>query len=311
MAYYDDWGFKPYVPVAERRRRALLEAKKSRKKGETLSPVHVEGRTIARTFWGKAWCDNLEQYSDYSNRLPRGRTYVRNGSVIDLQISAGVIKALISGSSLYKVSLTIQPVSQTKWKGICRTCSGSVASLVDLLQGRLSEGVMERICRRGEGLFPAPKEIRLSCSCPDWADMCKHVAAALYGVGARLDYQPELLFLLRGVDERELIAAASQAAPAGALAPAGANVLGEEDLSELFGLDMATAPEAAPATPAPKRKRAKAALKKKAAKKKPTAKKKKAVSPTKASPKKAVPKKKAAKKKAAPKGKISAGRRRK
>ena len=250
--------------------------------------------------------DNLEQYSDYSNRLPRGRTYVRNGSVIDLRVSAGVISALVSGSRIYTVSLEVQPVSQTKWKGICRTCSGSVASLVDLLQGRLSDGVMERICRRGQGLFPAPREIRLSCSCPDWAEMCKHVAAVLYGVGARLDHQPELLFLLRGVNERELIAAASQAAPVTAQtpAPAGANVLGGEDLSELFGLDMATVPEAAPATPVPKRKRPKVAVKKKAAKKK------KAVPSRKASPKEALPKKKAAKKKTAPKGKIGAGRRR-
>jgi len=67
---------------------------------------------------------------------------------------------------------------------------------------------MDRVCREGDGLFPSPAEIKLSCSCPDWADMCKHVASALYGVGARLDQKPQLLFVLRGVDENELIAGA-------------------------------------------------------------------------------------------------------
>jgi uncharacterized Zn finger protein len=238
---YDDWGWKPYVSAAERRRSALREMDKRRKKGYVVSPVTVEGRTIVKTFWGRSWCNNLERYSDFANRLPRGRTYVRNGSVIDLQISPGDIKALVSGSEIYEVAVKVAPVTKARWRSICKDCAGAIDSLIELLQGRLSTGVMERICLRNSGLFPSPKEIQLSCSCPDWAEMCKHVAAVLYGIGARLDQQPELLFRLHGVDEKELIAGADVAFPLAKKGPS-AKVLGGEDLSELFGLDMAASP---------------------------------------------------------------------
>lgn len=236
---YDSYGWRPYVPVAERRRKALQKMESLRKKGRTISPVNIPGRTIAATFWGKAWCQNLESYSDFSNRLPRGRTYLRNGSVVDLQIEAGQITALVSGSEIYTVKVEILPVAQPRWKSICADCAGSIDSLVELLQGRLSKGVMERISRQQTGLFPSPKEIKLSCSCPDWAEMCKHVAAVLYGVGARLDQQPELLFRLRAVNEQELIASAGQSLPGAKQSPSRA--LAGEDLSRLFGLDMADA----------------------------------------------------------------------
>jgi len=241
---YYGWGWKPYVSVAERRRQAACKMEKLRKKGHPVSPVTIDGRTIVRTFWGKAWCDNLERYSDFENRLPRGRTYVRNGSVIDLQIAPGEIKALVSGSDIYKVAVKVTPVTKARWKSICKDCAGAIDSLVELLQGRFSKGVMERICRQKTGLFPSPHEIKLSCSCPDWADMCKHVAAVLYGIGARLDQQPELLFRLHEIDEKELIANASKALPLARKGPAAAKVLGGEDLSELFGLDMAQSPAA-------------------------------------------------------------------
>jgi uncharacterized Zn finger protein len=218
----------------------LREMDRLEKKGHPVSPVVVGGGAIVKTFWGKAWCDNLERYSDFANRLPRGRTYVRNGSVLDLQIAPGEIKALVSGSRLYKVKLTITPVTKARWQSLCRDCAGAVDSLVELLQGRLSNSVMERICQQKTGLFPSPGEIDLSCSCPDWADMCKHVAAVLYGVGARLDLQPELLFRLREVDEKELIASAGLGLSLSTRRPAAAKVLSkEEDLSALFGLDMA------------------------------------------------------------------------
>ena len=120
-----------------------------------------------------------------------------------------------------------------------RDCAGTIDSLVELLQGRLSKGVMDRVCREGDGLFPAPKEIKLSCSCPDWADMCKHVAAVLYGVGARLDEKPQLLFVLRGVDENELLAAAGQELARTTAVPCTAKILEESDVAALFGLEMA------------------------------------------------------------------------
>jgi uncharacterized Zn finger protein len=241
---FDGFGWAPYVPVAERRRKALNKMECLRKKGQVISPVTIEGRTIVKTFWGKAWCENLESYSDYENRLPRGRTYVRNGSVLDLQVAPGRIKALVSGSSIYTVEVKIHPVAQPRWQSICADCAGSIDSLVELLQGRLSKGVMERICQQQAGLFPSPKEIELFCSCPDWAEMCKHVAAVLYGLGARLDEQPELLFRLREVDEKELIANAGKSLQRTKKSLAAAKILGGEDLSKLFGLDMAE-PESA------------------------------------------------------------------
>lgn len=250
---YGGWGWRAYVPVAERRRKAVREMEKRRKQGHDVSPVSIEGRKIAKTFWGSAWCENLERYSDYANRLPRGRSYVRNGSVVDLQITPGAIHAYVSGSELYKVALKVAPVAKAKWESICNDCAGAIDSLVELLQGRLSKGVMERICRQDHGLFPSPAEIQLSCSCPDWAGMCKHVAAVLYGIGARFDHQPELLFRLRAVDEMELIVNAGNATPLATQGPAAGKLLGSEDLSEMFGLDMAqsASPGAEPAAPKP------------------------------------------------------------
>jgi uncharacterized Zn finger protein len=235
----DYWGWKPYVSVAERRRQALSEMAKLRKKGHLVSPVIVEGRTIVKTFWGKAWCENLERYSDFANRLPRGRTYVRNGSVIDLQITPGEIKAMVSGSEIYKVAVKVAPVTKARWQSICKDCAGAIDSLIELLQGRFSTGVMERVCRQKTGLFPSPDDIKLSCSCPDWAEMCKHVAAVLYAIGARIDQHPDLLFRLHEVDEKELIAGAGKVFPLVKKAPAATKVLGAEDLSALFGLDIA------------------------------------------------------------------------
>ena len=273
---YDGWGWRPYVPVAERRRKALREMEKRRKQGHDVSPVVVEGRTIATTFWGKSWCENLERYSDYANRLPRGRTYVRNGSVVDLQIKPGEIHAHVSGSELYKVALKIAPVKKPHWKSICDDCAGAIDSLVELLQGRLSKGVMDRICRQQVGLFPAPHEIELSCSCPDWADMCKHVAAVLYGIGARFDRQPELLFRLRGVDEGDLIVHAGKAAPLGKRGPGAGRILAGEDLAGVFGLDMAQSAAAGAEPAKPKRAPAKKKAAAPAAKRKP---RKKAAAP--------------------------------
>src|SRR4029079_4132281 len=150
--------FKPYVPVAKRRAQAARETEKRRKKGQNISPVVIEGRHIAKTFWGKAWCDNLESYSDFATRLPRGRTYVRNGSVIDLQIAPGTVRAMVSGSDLYRIEVKVAAVPKARWTGVCRDCAGAIDSVVELLQGRLSQGVRTRICQQRPGLFPSPAE---------------------------------------------------------------------------------------------------------------------------------------------------------
>ena len=251
MGWY--YGFRPYVSVAKRRANAAREMAKLAKKGHAIAPVRIDGRKIACTFWGKAWCENLEAYSDFANRLPRGRTYVRNGSVVDLQIHPGKVTARVSGSELYNIDIKIKPLSKDRWRAVSSQCAGQIASVLELLQGRLSQGVMEIITHRDRGLFPKPSEISLDCSCPDWADMCKHVAAALYGVGARLDEKPELLFVLRQVDHLELI---EHAAAGQALAPAtasGTKTIAEADLAEVFGieLDAGSAPAVSPGrTPA-------------------------------------------------------------
>jgi len=235
--YYGSWG--QYVPVAERRKRAEREVAKLAKKGQTVAPVKITGKRIATTFWGTAWCDNLESYRDFENRLPRGQTYVRNGSVVDLQIAPCEIRALVSGSALYRVSVSIGALPKAQWQSACQDCAGGIDSLVELLQGRFSKAVMARLCQQGKGLFPKPSEIKFACSCPDYASMCKHVAAVLYGVGARLDEQPDLLFQLRAVDQRELVATLDSALPLSKTRPDATKVLVDDDLSALFGLDMA------------------------------------------------------------------------
>jgi uncharacterized Zn finger protein len=247
--YHGDWA--PYVPIAARRKKAVGAIKKLRKKGRSVEPVVIEGRRIATTFWGQAWCDNLESYHDFENRLPRGRTYVRNGSVIDLKISPLKVRAMVSGSSIYKVSVGIAAVPKARWRAVCRDCAGGIDTLVELLQGRFSKAVMERLCRQDRGLFPRPSEIDFSCSCPDYASMCKHVAAVLYGIGSRLDQKPELLFHLRAVDENDLVAHIDTGLPLAKKGPDAGKVLETDDLSALFGLDMAEGFAAGADLPAP------------------------------------------------------------
>jgi uncharacterized Zn finger protein len=250
MAFWGEWG--RYVPVAERRAKARREMDKLRKKGKNIQPVTIDGRTIARSFWGKGWCDHLESFSDYANRLPRGRTYVRNGSVCHLDIRPGRIEAIVSGSELYNIVIRIKELQAATWTSIKNTCSGHIGSMLELLQGKLSDQVMAIVTDRHHGLFPQPGEITLDCSCPDWAGMCKHVAAVLYGVGSRLDSQPDLLFLLRDVDAQELIAA-EMALPDAAAGVTG-DALADEQLGAIFGIDLDTETDAPPAPQTPLKK---------------------------------------------------------
>ena len=256
----DYYGYKPYVPVAERRAQAAREVAKRTKKGQTISPVLIEGRTIASTFWGQAWCANLEGYSDFENRLPRGRTYVRNGSVVHLKISKGRIEALVSGSELYEVEIEIAALPKEAWRELKEQSAGKIGTLIELLQGKLSQAVMELVTDRKEGLFPKPKEIKMECSCPDYAGMCKHVAAVMYGVGNRLDSSPELLFVLRGVDHLELIEQAIPTASVGARTKKNAPTISADDLGAIFDIEIGDAP-VAKAAKLPKKPVAKHAVK--------------------------------------------------
>jgi len=256
---YGRWA--PYVPVAKRRANAAKEIDKLRKKGMKIEPIEVHGRKISSTFWGQAWCSHLEKFSDYENRLPRGRTYVRNGSVCHLAISKGKVEAIVSGSTLYRINITITPLSARKWKDIRQQCAGQIGSMLELLQGRFSDNVMGIVTDKNKGLFPKPSEIKLACDCPDWAEMCKHIAAVLYGVGARLDQQPELLFLLRNVDHEALISQELELQSAKSK-KGKRRRLAESDLSDVFGVDVE-----APVKPGGKRR----AVGEKATRKKKTA----------------------------------------
>ena len=234
------YSYRKYVPVSKRIANAKRKMKQKEKKGLVVEPIEIEGRKICQTFWGQSWCKNLERYSDYSNRLPRGKSYVRNGSVVHLAIGEGTIKANVSGTDLYDVYIEIKKVTKKRWQQLVKDCSGKIESALDLLSGELSDGLMKKLIEPSKGLFPSPKEIGFQCSCPDWAYMCKHVAAVLYGVGARLDQRPELLFKLRGVNHEDLISEAH----VDVLAITGGcqqnNELAGEDLSELFGIELAT-----------------------------------------------------------------------
>jgi uncharacterized Zn finger protein len=229
-------GYPEYVSVADKKKNAERAVAKMLKDGKKIVPIRIEGQKIAKSFWGKSWCDHLESFSDYDSRLPRGRSYVRHGAVLDLQVEPGKVSALVQGSSVYKITIEVAALAEEKWKTIRTQCAGEIGSLIELLQGKLSASVMKTVADTSQGLFPAPKDITFGCSCPDWADMCKHVAAALYGVGARLDHEPELLFVLRHVDHLELIGDA--ALPHKTKRTGKKATLNDKDISALFDIEM-------------------------------------------------------------------------
>jgi uncharacterized Zn finger protein len=264
--YYDP--YPSYVSVAQRRINAQKELKKLQKKGRVIEPLgELSHRTkIATSFWGSAWCKHLESFSDYENRLPRGRTYVRNGSVLHLAITPGRIEALVQGSSLYEQTITINALPAATWKTLQARSQGKIGSLIELLQGKVSDEIMTVVTHKDDGLFPKPKEIQLSCSCPDYAGLCKHLAAVLYGIGARLDSRPELLFKLRGVDHNDLISAVDPATALGSQAKTSGRrrTLDSSALGAVFGIELETdpAPAVSEAKPKPAPKAKKAAVKK-------------------------------------------------
>jgi len=244
-----DWDSYPkYVSVAEKKAKAEKKLKQLQKKRQGIKPIVLAGTALARTWWGKSWNQNLERYADYSNRIGRGRSYVRHGAVLDLQIAAGEVQALVQGSSSkpYEVKISIAAIGASQWRAIKKQCDGQLKSLQDLLAGKFPKQLNEIFLTEGKGLFPSSKEIKFDCSCPDWASMCKHVAAALYGIGARLDEEPSLFFTLRNVRTEDLVVEAIQDKTAELLAKAkrkSAKVFDEVDLSSLFGIELDTPPD--------------------------------------------------------------------
>lgn len=242
------WGFPEYETVAEKKAKAAKKLEQLKKKIQGITPVIIQGNTLARTWWGKSWNRNLERYADYSNRIGRGKSYVRHGAVLDLKIEGGQVTALVQGTRAkpYEVVIRISPVKKVNWDQIRKQCQGELRSLPDLLVGKFPKALGEIFLAEGKGLFPTPKEICFDCSCPDWASMCKHVAAALYGIGSRLDEDPLLFFTLRQADTEELVARAVQEKKGDLLARAdrkSSRVMEEADLSTLFGIDMDVHPD--------------------------------------------------------------------
>jgi uncharacterized Zn finger protein len=229
-----------YEEAQERKERLQREIAKRKKRGEKFEvlPAPAGQKKLSTTFWGQAWCRNLESYQVYESRLPRGRSYLRQGNVYNLEIEPGKLSAVVAGSELYDTSIVIQPLPKTLWLQIVKSSSGQVGSMLDLLAGKLGDGLMKVLTDPDGGLFPKPKEIHFNCSCPDHADMCKHVSAVLYGVGVLLDTKPELLFTLRGVDQAELLSNASSAAITDL--STGNGDLAGADLSAIFGIDLST-----------------------------------------------------------------------
>ena len=202
------WGYSSYVSVDEQMPMAEAYIQKARKKGTLIDPVIADDsrRKICSTWWGDAWCRNLERYSDFSNRLPRGRRYVKNGFVLDLQIQKGVIEGLVQGTTRkpYNVVVHIDPLHLNVAARIQERCEFGISSLDALVNGQFPKDLQDLFASK-EGLFPGPHEIHFDCSCADGASMCKHVAAVMYGTALRLEERPLLLFELGGIDPQSLV----------------------------------------------------------------------------------------------------------
>jgi len=239
MSFYN--SYPKYVSAAEKKEKAKKQIEKLKKKNPNLAPIVIEGKNIANTWWGKAWNKNLENYADYSNRISRGRSYVKNGAVLDLKIEAGVVKALVQGSTKkpYDIEIKIVPLSHEKWESVLSLCNHKIDNLAELIEGKFPKELEEIFTLKGQGLFPTPKEIKFGCSCYDWADMCKHVAAVLYGIGARFDEDPTLFFKLRDIDFEVLLKKTIEQKMQSLLENSNKKserVLDDEDVFGLFGV---------------------------------------------------------------------------
>jgi uncharacterized Zn finger protein len=263
MAGYGNGGwdyYPPYTSVAEKKAQgARALAKLLKKSTRTAEPVVIthRKRQLTTTFWGKAWSDNLQRYADLANRLPRGGAYLRNGSVLDLTIAAGRVEAYVAGSELYRVTIGIAPMAKARWRRVVARCTGRIGSLVGLLRGELSADVLAVLTDAADGLFPEPREMTLDCSCPDRARVCKHIAAALYGVGIRLDARPELFFVLRQMDQAEMLSSATVGVVSRAR-PATGKRIADDRLSAVFGIELEQAPPGRAHRPAGANKRRRA-----------------------------------------------------
>lgn len=231
-------AFPRHLSSEELRRKAEKNRGKS---GKAMEPVLILGREIAKTWWGKAWCDNLERYADYQNRIGRGKSYVRAGAVIDLKMEGGEINARVQGSrkTPYKIEVSIAPMPETRYRAALKSLGNRIENLEALVNGDFPLDMKSLFTDPKIGLFPNPREIHFTCSCPDWADMCKHVAAVLYGIGSRLDQNPLLFFNMRGIDVGDFIQRSVEEKLRSMLKNADTNsprIIKDQALEDIFGV---------------------------------------------------------------------------
>ena len=235
------FGYKNYVTQEELQYKAEKSLKKLKKKNPDIQPVIIEGREIAKTWWGKKWNENLESYADYSNRISRGKSYVKKNLVLDLTITKGTVIALVQGSRAapYEVIIKIDSLKEKNWEKVREECNNSIESMEELVEGKFPKELERLFTEKKFGLFPSPEEIHFGCSCPDWANMCKHVAAVLYAIGARLDHDPMLFFGLRDIDSKGLVKRSMETRLENMLKNAGkksSREIGDEDVFDIFGV---------------------------------------------------------------------------
>ncbi|MCM1256300.1 MAG: SWIM zinc finger family protein [Roseburia sp.] len=242
MSHYWESQIYEQPSEAKLKKNASESIKKDKKRGKENYPVIIQGRKIAKTWWGEAWCENLERYADYESRLDRGKRYVRTGAVIDLKIQKGKVLARVQGrrKAPYKIEIRISPISEERCQSIIEQCGNKIENLEALLKGGFPDDLKSLFLEKN-GLFPESREISFSCSCPDWALMCKHVAAVLYGIGARFDENPLLFFELRGIDVSRFVDVALESKVEKMLQNAdkkSERIIETVDYATMFGVDL-------------------------------------------------------------------------
>ncbi len=224
-----------YVRVQKRRTYARDIAAQLERQGEILTPAVAHGKNIANQFWGRAWCHAIDEWQDCAYRLPGGRSLLKNGGVIDLKISRNSVIARVAADQVYDVQLHYRDADPYSVAELRSQCAGKLTGLLDFIQGKLSEEVMQYICNPVYGLFPEYGDFKISCTCLDDAVLCRHAAAALYAVATRLDDEPELFFTLRGIDAKDFFEAEDILTQTGSNSAEG---LSADELSKTFGIDI-------------------------------------------------------------------------
>ncbi len=197
--------------------------------GEELHPVVSRSRALVSHFWGKAWMRHLAACEAGGLCLAPGRTLLRHGCVLDVQLAPGLIRARVSTQRLEEVELHLAPLDEERQAELVQLCQGRIDSLVSLMEGRVDETVLAPLCDPQLGLLPEPADWRMHCSCADWAEPCPHAAAAIYAAGVLIDADPSLLFTLRSLDPATLLRPTAQAE---------ASDFAAGDLGKLFGIEL-------------------------------------------------------------------------